>query len=131
VNPPPFAEGAHPVKPTIDQHFADRSPHVRAIYDRLLAAARRLGPFTEDPKKTSIHLTRSSAFAGVATRKDALILTLKSPTDIRSPRIVKRQQASSRRWYLEVKLDDPKQVDAELTGWLKRAFELGEKKPAA
>lgn len=113
--------------PTIDQHFTGRRPQVREIYDKIVAAARQLGPFTEDAKKTSIHLTRRSAFAGVATRKDGLVLTLKSSADIGSPRVVKREQASANRWHLEVKLDHPKQVDAELKEWLKKAFELSGK----
>jgi len=100
------------------------TPPQRAIYTRLLKAARTIGPFAEDPKKTSIHLTRKTAFAGVATRKDALQLTIKSSTDIRSPRIVKRQQASANRWHLEVRLESPKDVDRELTSWLREAMEL-------
>ena len=110
--------------PTISQHFAGRAPAVRAIYDRILTAAKAFGPVGEEPKKTSIHLTRRSAFAGVATRKDALILTIKSPADIRSARIVKHAQASASRWYLDVRLDDPAQVDRELKGWLKQSIEL-------
>ena len=100
------------------------TPPVRAIYQRLLSAAKAIGPFTEDPKKTSIHLTRRSAFAGIATRKNALILTIKSATDIKSPRIFKREQASANRWHLELRLEDPKQIDAELKSWLKAAMEL-------
>ena len=110
--------------PTIEQHFAGRAPAVRATYDRIVAAARSFGPVRQEPKKTSIHLARGTAFAGVATRKAALILTIKSATDIRSRRIIKREQASANRWHLEVRLDDPRQVDRELEGWLKKAFEL-------
>jgi uncharacterized protein DUF5655 len=100
------------------------TPAQRAIYTQILAAARSIGPFTEDPKKTSIHLTRKSAFAGVSARKDALQLTIKSAVDIHSPRIVKREQASANRWHLEIRLDDPKQVDRQLTAWLAKAMEL-------
>jgi len=110
--------------PTLTQHFAGRAPAVRAIYDRIVSAAKTFGPVREEPKKTSIHLARKSAFAGVATRKDALILTIKSPADVRSPRIIKHQQASATRWYLEVRLEDPKQVDRELKGWLRQSIEL-------
>lgn len=109
---------------TVHHHFEDRVPAVRAIYDRLLAAAQRFGPVREEPKKTSIHLARETAFAGIATRKNALILTLKSATDLKSPRISKHEQASANRWHLEVRLDDPAQVDAEIEGWLKAAYEL-------
>jgi hypothetical protein len=109
---------------TVAQHFEDRTPTVRATYDRILAAVKRLGPFQEEPKKTSIHLARKTAFAGVATRKNALILTLKSATDLKSPRISKHERASANRWHLEVRLDDPAQVDDELEGWLIAAYEL-------
>jgi hypothetical protein len=50
----------------------------------------------------------------------------KSATDIRSPRIVKRQQASANRWHLEIRLEDPKQVDRELKSWLADAMRLAE-----
>ena len=56
-------------------HFRDRDPNVAATYAALLRAARALGPVIEEAKKTSIHLVRESAFAGVATQKAALILT--------------------------------------------------------
>jgi len=95
-----------------------------AIYERILAVVKAIGPFKEDPKKTSIHLTRTSAFAGVATRKDALMLTIKSATDIPSPRIAKRERASAHRWHLEVRLEKPSDVDRELKEWLKKAMEL-------
>jgi len=109
---------------SIEQHFEGRAPVVRAIYDAVIRVAKKLGPIVEDPKKTSIHLNRRTAFAGVATRKDAVVLTIKAPADIKSARVYKREQTSANRWHVEVKLDDPKQVDAELTSWLKQAFEI-------
>ena len=113
-------------EPTIEQHFAGRAPAVRATYDRIVQAASRFGAVRQEPKKTSIHLTRRTAFAGIATRRDALILTLKSAVDIRSPRISRRDQASPNRWHVEIRLDDPAQVDRELITWLKRAVDLAD-----
>jgi Domain of unknown function (DUF5655) len=110
--------------PSVDQHFTGTSAAVRATYDRLKQAAARFGDFSEDPKKTSIHLNRRTAFAGVAMRKDAIRLTIKADADIRSKRIVKRSHASTHRWHLEVMLTTPKDVDSELVSWLKRAYEL-------
>jgi len=111
---------------TVQQHFADRAPEVKATYAAILKAARKLGAVQEDPKKTSIHLVRKTAFAGVATRKTALILTLKSDVDVQSKRIMRREQASRNRWHVEIKLESPDQVDKELEGWLKQAYELAE-----
>jgi hypothetical protein len=105
-------------------HFRDRDPNVAATYAALLRAARALGPVIEEAKKTSIHLVRESAFAGVATQKAALILTLKSATDLRSPRIRKHEQASANRWHLEVRLAEPTEVDTEVKQWLAAAYAL-------
>jgi len=109
---------------SVQQHFERRSPVVREIYDAIVSASRKFGPVTEDPKKTSIHLNNRTAFAGVATRRDFLILTVKSKQDISGPRIFKREQASANRWHLEIKLLRPEDVDAELTGWLREAYDL-------
>ena len=100
------------------------TPPQRAIYERLLAAARAIGPFREDPKKTSIHLTRKTAFAGVATRKGALLVTIKLPADVPSARIVKRQRVSANRWHLDVRLERPTDVDRELRSWLRHAMDI-------
>ena len=111
-------------KTAVAAHFKGRDPVIREIYDRLVDAAEQFGPVTQDPKKTSIHLARRTAFAGVATRRDAIILTLKSKSDIRSPRIIEREHASANRWHLDVKLTDPSQVDTQIATWLERAIEL-------
>ena len=109
---------------TVKEHFENRDPTVKATYSEILKAAKRLGPVREEAKKTSIHLVRKTAFAGVATRKTALILTFKSETEILSDRIIKREQASTNRWHLEVRLKTPDQVDRELIRWLEQAYEL-------
>lgn len=111
---------------TVAAHFTGKAPVVREIYDRLIDTAARFGPVTEDPKKTSIHLTRKTAFAGVATRRDGIVLTLKSTSDIRSARIIKRQRVSAKRWYFDLKLTSPAQIDRQVTGWLAHSIELSQ-----
>jgi hypothetical protein len=109
---------------TVAQHFSGRDPTVKATYAALLRAARALGPVREEPKKTSIHLVRNTAFAGVATQRAGLILTLKAPADIKSPRIRKHEHASANRWHLDLRLETPGEVDAELRDWLRAAYAL-------
>ena len=109
---------------TVEDHFSGKSPMVREIYDRVLAAAQRCGPVVEEPKKTSIHLVNSTALAGVATRREHLILTIKSDRELKSRRIHKTEQTSARRFHHEVKLASPADVDKELIGWLREAFAL-------
>jgi uncharacterized protein DUF5655 len=109
---------------TVSEHFDNRAPEVKATYAAILKAAKKLGPVSEEAKKTSIHLVRKTAFAGVATRKTALVLTLKSDSDVANKRIARREQASTHRWHLEIKLEKPDQVDRELVGWLNKAYQL-------
>ena len=108
----------------VPSHFSKSAPAVLATYRRILKAARELGPVAEEPKKTSIHLIRRTAFAGIATRRSSLVLTLKSAVDLNHPRVGKRQQTSPNRWHVDIRLDDPGQVDRQLTAWLKAAYAL-------
>lgn len=109
---------------SVATHFARTSPSVRATYDAILVAAQALGPVREDPKKTSIHLVRTTAFAGVATRTNALVLTLKAARRISSPRVRRAEQASANRWHLEIPLSLPSEVDSEIRQWLTDAYAL-------
>jgi len=109
---------------TVTSHFEGRDPAVRQVYGRILSAARKFGSFSEEPKKTSIHLVNRTAFAGVATRRSAVVLTIKSDRKIPSPRIHKSEQTSAHRFHHEVKLNLPAEVDAELMNWLREAYAL-------
>jgi hypothetical protein len=109
---------------TVRSHFERSSAAVAETYDTIVREAKRFGKVREEPKKTSIHLTRRTAFAGVAVQRAALILTVKSDGDIKSTRVRKREQVSANRWHIEVKLTMPAEVDAQVRGWLQRAYSL-------
>jgi hypothetical protein len=97
---------------------------VKSIYDRILKESRKFGAVMEEPKKTSIHLVNKSAFAGVVTRRTALILNIKSAAPIRHARIAKSEKLSASRFHQEVKLTSADEVDADLVGWLKEAYAI-------
>jgi hypothetical protein len=109
---------------SVESHFAGKAPNVHKTYNQLLKVLRQFGPVSEEPKKTSIHLVNTTALAGVATRKDYLILTIKSDRKLTSPRIYKTEQVSAKRFHSEVKLVSPEDIDNELIGWLKDAYTL-------
>ncbi len=109
---------------TIFQHFEGKDPTVKSIYDHILKESRKFGSVIEEPKKTSIHLVNKSAFAGVMTRKNSLILNIKSAVPIKHKRITKSEQVSASRFHQEVKLTSPEEVDSVLTGWLKEAYSI-------
>ena len=111
---------------SVDDHFDGKSTVVRDVYDKLMKALRKIGDVREEPKKTSIHLVRASALAGVETRKDYLLLNIKSDHRIKSARVTKWEQVSAGRHHHKVKLDSPRDVDAELCGWLQAAYEISD-----
>ncbi len=113
-----------PISFTVKAHFDGKDATVRQIYDRLLKDVKKFGRVVEDPKKTSIHVVNKTAFAGVATRNSAIILTIKSDRHLVSSRIHKSEQTSAHRFHHEVKLTSVADVDAELSDWLKNAYAL-------
>lgn len=111
---------------SVSDHFVNKDPSVRILYDQLVSLLRTFGPVEEDPKKTSIHLNRKSALAGVETRRNNLLLTIKSDHPIKSPRVEKVEKISSKRFYHKVRIASPKDFDDELKNWLKEAYALSE-----
>ena len=109
---------------SVGNHFEGKDPIVRSVYDRILTALRRVGPVTEEPKKTSIHLVNKTALAGIATRKTYLVLTIKSDRALTTSRIHKTEQVSARRFHHEIKVASSADVDPELIRWLEEAYAL-------
>jgi Domain of unknown function (DUF5655) len=110
---------------TVDALFAGKDQAVRDTYNQLLDVLRELGPLNEEPKKTSIHLSKKTGFAGVHPRKSYLYLNLRTEHPIDSPRVSKVEQVSKNRYHNEIKLVSPEEIDQQLTGWLKEAYALG------
>jgi hypothetical protein len=108
----------------VDKHFENRAPAVRASYQRILDVARALGRLHEESKKNSILLVRRTAFAGVATQKAALILTVKADSDHPAAGAIRRQRTSTNRWHLEFRLEGPEDIDRALVRLLEKAYAL-------
>lgn len=111
---------------SVSDHFVNKEPSVRALYDQLVSLLHTFGPIEEDPKKTSIHLNRKSALAGVETRRNYLLLNIKSDHAIKSPRIEKAEQVSAKRFHHKVRISSLSDFDEELKMWLEQAYLLSE-----
>jgi len=99
-------------------------PDAIALYKNLLAALKKIGKFEIEVKKTSVHLVRKVAFAGVQLRKQYIVVTIKFDTRMEHPRISRTEQTSRNRWHSEVKIANASAIDAELLGWLRKSYEL-------
>ena len=83
----------------VDVLFEGKDAVVRAIYGRLIEVLHSLGPFQEEPKKTSIHLVHTSGFAGVHPRKSFLYLNLRMNRPLQDERVAKSEQVSKNRYH--------------------------------
>ncbi len=108
----------------VDALFAGKDSIAIQTYRAVTDALKGFGPFVEEPKKTSIHLGRKSAFAGVHPRKAAILLVIRTSAPIEDPRIRKLEKVSANRWHNEVLLGSPSEVDAEVLEWLRQAYDL-------
>jgi hypothetical protein len=112
--------------------FAERDPDVRSLYAALVRAARMAspGPVVEDPKKTCVHLNAGkdgSAFAGIYPRKAGLLVTIKSASPIKSPRIRKAERVSKSRCHCDLLIESAADIDDALLRWLAAGYTMSVK----
>lgn len=95
---------------------------LRPLHDALLAAVQVFGDFEVAPKKAYVSLRRRKQFAmlGPAT-KDALEIGLNAK-DLPAHARLKAQPAGSM-CNATTRITSTAEIDAELTGWLRRAFD--------
>jgi hypothetical protein len=105
-------------------HLQHKGPVVAAIYEKLIKELQKFGALKIEPKKTSIHLGNRFGFAGVYARKDYMNLEVHLKNKLTSKRVSKVEQASPNRFHHTIKISTPKDVDKELLGWLKEAYDL-------
>lgn len=115
----PRTEGA-----LVDAQYADAKSALRPIYDAIIQSVERFGKDVGvSPKKTYVSLRRSKQFgivqASTKTRVDVGInLKGVKATERLEPSGSFNSMVSHR-----VRLSEPQDVDAELLGWLKEAYE--------
>jgi hypothetical protein len=107
-----------------DSVVSSANPAAQELYRDLISAIRTLGPYEEELKKTSVHLVRASAFAGVQFRRQYLLVTIKSDAPIKSERVTRLEQVSKNRWHSEIRLSSNADIDSQLLVWLRAAYDL-------
>jgi predicted transport protein len=108
----------------IEAQYAGAKAPLRPIYEKLIAAIRKFGGDVDvSPKKTYVSLRRSKQFAliqpSTGTRLDVGI-------NLKGGKPTKRLENSGSFNAMvthRVRVEAADQIDAELIGWLKRAYE--------
>ncbi len=103
----------------------DKSPTTRELHDYLLEQLRELGPVVEETKKTSAHIVAGNgAFLGVHPRASGLLINIVLDHRLADSRISKCEQVSKSRYHNEVRISRREDIDEELMGWVRQAYQL-------
>lgn len=104
----------------VDSHYSGRNAGLRPLYDAVLAKVREFGDDVEvAPKKAYVSLRRRKQFGQLGPAAGQLEVGLNLPR--REP--TERLRPTSGMATHRVRISDRADVDAELLGWLRDAYE--------
>lgn len=106
----------------VDGLYTGAKADLRPIHDRVMAAIDGFGPFEIAPKKTYLSLRRKKQFAmvGPAT-KTQVEIGLNAKELPAGDRLVELKPGGMCQY--KVRLSTPDEVDAELVGWIRAAYD--------
>jgi hypothetical protein len=120
---------ASPLKMTQDEFFAGR-PQAQALFQIVAQAQEAIGPASMRVTRSQIALRRRRAFAWVWApdrylrgRTAPLVLSMALPWRDASPRWKEVGEPAPGRFMHHLELYDPAEIDAEVSGWLRCAWE--------
>jgi Domain of unknown function (DUF5655) len=106
----------------VDRHFEGRPVELRAAFDALVAALP--GDVHVDGLKTVIVLAARATFCYVVVQRDRLSIGVFLDQPLVSPRVTKVDHLSSGKVASVVDVSEPGEIDSELCGWLRKAYDL-------
>lgn len=102
--------------------YTGKKEHLRPIHDALLEKVSRLGEFEVAPKKAYVALRRKKQFAMLGPKNASVAeLGINLKDDVQSARIIAQKPGGMCQY--SVVLASPDDIDDELLGVLRRAFE--------
>jgi hypothetical protein len=109
----------------LEAHFAKAQPHVREIFDRLVAIARANGPVRVIPQKTRIAFQVRMRFAAVMPRRDALAGHLVLARPHRAPCFLAVTSISPRNHLHTFTISRVEELDRRFSRFVAAAYRVG------
>jgi hypothetical protein len=113
---------------SLGHHFEGKNPQIRALYDAILAAIKRIGPVRVLPEKTRIAFQVRMSFAQVTPRQKWIDGHVVLARRLEHPRFRKVETFSPRNHLHAFRVHAPDEIDAEFCGWLEEAYRVGEQR---
>lgn len=106
----------------LDGLYAGPKAALRPIHDKLLAAMRKFGDFEEAPKKTYVSYRRKKQFTMIGPATNSRVEVGLNMKGVKGKGRLEELPPGQMCQY-KVKLTKVEEVDAELLGWIKTAFD--------
>jgi hypothetical protein len=110
----------------LEKHFAGKEEISRPLYEELKKKfEKETGPFRVESLPCCIHFVKAPAytFAGIFALKNRIRIHFSLNYKLENPRLGKFTQMSAHRWLYSVDIGKKEEMDKELIGWLKQAYE--------
>jgi hypothetical protein len=106
----------------LDEIYSGAKAHMRPIHEKLMKEINKFGGFEIAPKKGYVSLRRKKQFVMIGPKTNARFEVGINAQELRKNARLLEQPKGSMCNYI-VNVTDPQEVDAELVGWIKSAFE--------
>jgi hypothetical protein len=106
----------------LDEIYSGAKAGFRPIHEKLMKEIAGFGDFETVPKKGYVSLRRSRQFAMIGPTTNTRFEVGINARDLKKNRRLAEQPPGSMCNYI-VSLADPKEVDAELIGWIRAAYD--------
>ena len=106
---------------SVADHFRDKDPTLRRVFDALVRQLERSGPLRIDAVASTINLVSHHHFGGIAVSREHLRVGFILDHEVDDERIARRQRIGPRRVAHHVQVRSLSDVDSQLLGWLAEA----------
>ncbi len=111
---------------TVDGFLANKGLKARELFDAFVALVRRAGTFEFSPAKTRVAFMVRVRFAGVIRLSDrGMTCGFWLKRQIESPRFARIDHLNRDDWIYEFRVTSPEQLDDEVLGWIREAYDVG------
>ena len=111
----------------VSEHLKGKEKIAKPLYNELKKKIKEnIGSFKVESLPCCIHFVSSYTFAAVYAMKDKIKINFSLDRKLVSPRL-RSQQFSANRYMYELDVKDKKELDEELIGWLKMAYNFKRK----
>lgn len=102
--------------------FENKNENVKEIYNSVIDILNSFGEYEIEPKKTSIHLVKKSAFLGLNPKKKWMDINVVADHPIENELITKVEQVSKNRFHNNLRITDKKEMNSEAIELFREAY---------